>query len=506
MLVSSKAPAIACARLVDALADADLQALIDHAVDRESDFSALTFLAGCLCHAPLVRRMVERAGLPLILAKLLADEGGSESKRVWAAKCIDIAILTARESGPPPDTWAKPIIKPLRAAFVAAIARDPALGTSSAVVCSILVSLASESNLRSSVASGLPDFVAALRGGGHPADLASTLVMSLAPHPGARAAALRAGAVPALVSLLSGADGAPSPAVRASCGEEAAGSAFRSLGTFSLFDDSRAAILATDASSRLRGTLLGSTIPGLASDNPKQIEGDLFALSSLLATKVLPVASLIDTGALARGTQLLQSGNLKVLARAAKLPLVALAFAGPSELQPVIAALRAVLRAFGPASSHPSSGPISLFIVPIAKYMCRWAGGAPEPPTVEFPSFDDALPWQPPENGRAFGELLVTEGYLIPILSGMIRANPEYAFTKDLRGLSLVDAMTKGAPFYAGRILHYLDCYAGPAVAARLARLVPEPVLRAVRAAAASGRWGRPMDAPPGEQALGEEA
>ena len=175
-------------------------------------------------------------------------------------------------------------------------------------------------------------------------------------------------------------------------------------------------------------------------------------------------------------------------------------------MQPVIAALRAVLRAFGPASSHPSSGPISLFIVPIAKYMCRWAGGAPEPPTVEFPSFDDALPWQPPENGRAFGELLVTEGYLIPILSGMIRANPEYAFTKDLRGLSLVDAMTKGAPFYAGRILHYLDCYAGPAVAARLARLVPEPVLRAVRAAAASGRWGRPMDAPPGEQALGEEA
>ena len=127
ILATNSAVAGLCARTVDALSDADLQALVDasasrgkHAADNLSP-CVTSILGGCLGHAPLLPRLVGPAGLPLTLTKILADEGHSEGARFLAAESLLRLIDVTREHGPPLATWAKPIVKHLRADFARAV-------------------------------------------------------------------------------------------------------------------------------------------------------------------------------------------------------------------------------------------------------------------------------------------------------------------------------------------------------------------------------------------------
>ena len=240
---SGAAAAGICTLAVDALSDADLQALVEALVGKAGSPTkySLSFLAACLEHAPLLPRLVGPAGLPLALAKLLADEGPTEDTRMAAGECLKLLIEAAREHGPPLAAWAKPIIKPLRAAFVRNVVGGAAPPESADMFAGhILHTLSADAHLVTAVASGMPDFISCLRGSDFPAVLAAAIIRNLATHPGARAAALREGAVPALVSLAS---------------DRKVVDAFNTLGELSSYDDARAAILATDAPLRLRGTV-----------------------------------------------------------------------------------------------------------------------------------------------------------------------------------------------------------------------------------------------------------
>ena len=162
-------------------------------------------------------------------------------------------------------------------------------------VGSSLSLLSFDDHFISAVASGMPEFVSAMRGGGLLGVCGAGLINNMSHHPGARAAMLREGAVPALVSLLYGKDGAPTPAVKAVGGEEATVAAFSALGGLSFYDDSRAAILATDAPLRLRGTLLGASMAGLVNDGQMRFTYaspliSLNALHNLVEHSILPVA------------------------------------------------------------------------------------------------------------------------------------------------------------------------------------------------------------------------
>ena len=112
-----------CARDVDALSDADLQALVDRGVspekhDHYAESVILTLQNCCRCRTSLLHRLIGMS-LPLALAKLLASDAGfHENTRARAAMCIQIMMEAARMHGPPLESWARPIIKPLRAAYV----------------------------------------------------------------------------------------------------------------------------------------------------------------------------------------------------------------------------------------------------------------------------------------------------------------------------------------------------------------------------------------------------
>ena len=233
--MSKSAAAVPCALAVNALPDADLQALVDASVSRdEVAVNAIAFLGTCRCHAPLLYRLVGPVGFPLALAKLVAAEGFSGGARARAIVCLQRLVETTREHGPPLAEWAKPIVKPLRTAFARAKGGTAPPESSVIIVGYVLFMLSADEHLITAMASGMPDFVSLVRGPSILAVHAAGIIGNLAVHPGSRAAALREGAVPALVSLLYGKGGASTPAVKALCGEDAAVEAFLALGNLSV--------------------------------------------------------------------------------------------------------------------------------------------------------------------------------------------------------------------------------------------------------------------------------
>ena len=293
--------------------------------------------------------------------------------------------------------------------------------------------------------------------------------------------------MPALVSLLYNADGTASPSAAHFNGEEAAFEALMSLSKLSRFNDSLAAILATDAPLRLRGTLRGATVAGLAPD--VQAVCFLAALVKLISSGVLPAAALIDTGALARLTQLSQGGNIVVTLLAVKVLLASLnAAENTSDLRPLVDALGAVLRAFGPMGVHKAASAASARSLGLLMRALSPQKNRPD---------KDARPCFPSEAGQALSEMLVADAHFITGLCGVIQASPDLVFEitqagpdlefdRDLEKLDPTDSDVKRETFAAFYILWYLDRCAGPGVAARLATLAPESVLHPVRAAAAA--------------------
>ena len=125
-LTSPHAEAAAvCAREVNALSNADLRSLVDVAsarregADEYMAVGLLSFLAACLGHAALLRRLLMPAGFPLALAELVvSEEATSMPAKRAAVECFARVIEAARALDPPPDAWAKPLVKPLRQAFL----------------------------------------------------------------------------------------------------------------------------------------------------------------------------------------------------------------------------------------------------------------------------------------------------------------------------------------------------------------------------------------------------
>ena len=111
---------------------------------------------------------------------------------------------------------------------------------------------------------------------------------------------------------------------------------------------------------------------------------------------------------------------------------------------------------------------------------------------------EDTRPLFRPERGQALGELFAADGARDPSALPRATCQPRSRVRGDL-----VAADGRCEPLFAGRVFHYLDCHAGPTVAARLMAFVPESVLRPVRAAAARGWWERPMTQASGMSAEG---
>ena len=264
---SNAAAAPACVRVVDALSDADLQALVQGSFDREVSqmFSsaAVPFLGVCLGHAPLLRRLVGPAGLPLALVAVVTGEGSSERSRSEASRVFIRLLEASHKHGLPFAAWAKPLVKTLRATFKRE-ARSVAPGALLNEVSQFLITLSLEDQMIPAVAAGLPDYIASLLKSGSAAINAATILCNLSAHPGALAAAFREGAVPVLSSLLYEKDGKAGAALKALCKDKdvakvVASKAFIVLGNFLPLADARAAILATDAPLRMRGTLMGAS-------------------------------------------------------------------------------------------------------------------------------------------------------------------------------------------------------------------------------------------------------
>ena len=192
------------------------------------------------------------------------------------------------------------------------------------------------------------------------------------------------------------------------------------------------------------------------------------------------MSALVDTGALKRVTQIVQGGDVSDAAMAAKVILAAFLASEVAQLARVVDALRAALRAFGPAGAHGFAATSLTGL--LSKCLCDWSR-EPRGPASGLPS-NDAASRRSLKRGWALGELLMADAHVLPYLCDVILFSPSDAFQADaLRDLQGADA--KGCePFYAGRILHYLDGHTGPALAARLAALMPEAVLRPVREAA----------------------
>ena len=209
------------------------------------------------------------------------------------------------------------------------------------------------------------------------------------------------------------------------------------------------------------------------------------------------MSALVSTGALAHLSQLAQGDDPSVAFRALNVLMASFKTAEASDVKPLIDALRRFLRAFGPAGIHTSDADAVTSILfdflyhwPLRRGPCEPGGGLRDEDAEDAPSSLVSS-----EGGRAVCELLLSDDHVIPHLCRVVQASPDCAFDSEPRGLRSADAGCE--PFYAGHVLHYLDCYAGPAVAARLAALAPESVLRPVRAAAARGRWGLPQLQPP---------
>ena len=212
--------------------------------------------------------------------------------------------------------------------------------------------------------------------------------------------------------------------------------------------------------------------------------------------KVLPVSALVDTGTLALAGRAMGRANFAILA--VDVLVVSLIAAGPAEEALTADAYRAALNEIGPTGALRDASLAVYLMLRFADMICNWSRVPHEPQGGGGPPPDEDLPWFSPDRGRALGALLVEgdENWFVSMLSGAVVGGAKYAFTEDLRALAPGEVNCE--PFFAGRVLHYLDAHAGPAVAARLAALVPEDVLRDVRSAATAGRWGqpRPRDAP----------
>ena len=129
------------------------------------------------------------------------------------------------------------------------------------------------------------------------------------------------------------------------------------LGNLAVSVNAPAALLAAGAPSRLRGTLLGAIVPRLASagqarSSPFPAMPSLLALSSFVSQWILPVATVIDSGALACLAQLARCGDLGLALRATHVLLDSLMASKDADVRPVLDTLRPVLLfAFRPTAA-----------------------------------------------------------------------------------------------------------------------------------------------------------
>ena len=434
LVAGGAALAGACADVLDALSDAELKALVEATAIDTLTLPVTSLLTHCLLlhsdHAPLVGRLAGQAELPRAMAQRLVSPGSSED--VWneATHCILGLVASTRTCGPPPATWAKPIIQPLRS-IVAKHVKGAAPSSLILQTGILLRTLSTVFDLKPSLARGLPDYVAVLRGGGAASVQVATLVGNLSTHPGVRTAALREGAVPALVALLCPRGGEP---------PEAAVSAFRALSTLSEYAESRKAILAeADAQARLLDTLRKVVVPGLTLNSPFGADINIVAL--LIAVfkvhhhGLVPPEALVGTGALAKVVQLLQSCDDQIIVLlATDFVLTTLKWTA-ADAGTVVDACRAALHAFGPAGLRFRSG-IGQLLEIIARCVCSWTPVPHQPRRRDGLQEIDAAAWAPPARGRALAELLVADAVWVSILCSAVMTRPEDAFVRDLRDVA----------------------------------------------------------------------
>ena len=460
-----------CAAAVLALSDPDLDAWV--CASARCAVPTLAMLFTCLDTEPFLRRLVGFSGLPLALATILVEAELEERQINNAGLFLNRLMAGAANLNTVSATWAKPMVKKLmRSAFT------PAARASLARVqhaSDLLRMLSSELDLLPSIANGLPDLVSVLRGGGACATSIADTLVNLVVHPGARAAALREGAVPALVSLLHG-----------SQEDDVAVAAFRALGAMSNSEDSRAAVRTTaDALVRLQDTMGRVIVPALSRHRPPFIFPLLVALNEV--SHLLPVRALVDTGARARAVQLCGSRDDATAVFSIGLLLSSgLKWAEPEDVASWKDDCRIALRAFSTDARAPLASKLSNIFL---QCMCSWTRVPHEPQMRPLLFSREGVHALGSAGGRALAELLVADAFWVTLLCAVTVMGSGDAFVNDLSATNEINLA-----FDAGRLLHYLDSHAGPAVKRGLVKSVVElslqPELRRVRNAAGRGRWG----------------
>ena len=455
-----------CADALMALSDRELGALVR--ASALSTAPTIPSLSHCIDHEPFLRRLMGLGGLPLDLAKILADEGSTEPQIHNTGLFLNrLTAAAALSDGRGPwAEWAKPMIKPLRSALSSPERASPERVEHAIALLRVF---ATDFSLMPSIANGLPDLIATLQRGGGTAASVAGILGSLADHPGARAAALREGAVPALVSLLRGR------------GEGESIAAFVALGALSTFEDSQAVVrTTTDALTRLSLTIKEAVVPALALRSDRNV---LFALNEV--STLLPLRALVDTGAQARVVQLCGSQDTEAAGLAISMLLAWLTRADePVDVASARDACRIGLHTYGPAGDPSAAARLTVLL---QRRVCPSWTRVPHEPQIRVVR-PEPEPKPVSAGSRALAELLVAENYWILMMGILVTGEPEDAFSEDL---STTD--TINVPFSAARLLHFLDRHAGPAVAARVAAVAPKVVLDLMREAAGRGRWGLPL-------------
>ena len=180
---------------------------------------------------------------------------------------------------------------------------------------------------------------------------------------------------------------------------------------------------------------------------------------------------------------------MKIALRSVHDLLDALLFSEAGDIEHVIAALRQLLQAFGPNGINHFALPLLTPRFANAFY----SAVVPHEPEAGFleehAAFRQRLEGCHPSLS-AFAALLTSETHYISHLYKLLQSYPNEAFDADLKDKDAADL--ECLPFHAGRLLNYLDGYTEAATRLQLASLVPDSVLRPLRAARERGRWGVP--------------
>ena len=471
---------------LESISDSDLRGLVSATGDYPVMEPTTLFLADCISRAdaPLIKRLLDVAELPNAMNKLVLNDFGYVSAKTCIVRLAESTIKLSISI-----SWIKPIIKTLRTAVLdyssASASASASASTSSSSSNSVehasfllrKLSTIQDLNVKALIAIGIPDYISVL----HRGDAVNFVILlgNLSTHPRAMSLLLEYDVITPLVSLLLPAT--YSAQNTTSYMRKAAAASFRTLGNLLIIggESVRAPLLASsDLSRRLFNTLKHVIVP-LLSEEEEDILVPVAAIYRIHYHRLISMEQLVITGAIARLQQLAMSSKELIQFEIIVGLITALKWeVAGTNMSAIFSACR---RTFT----------VRAMIDIIIKHISTWTILPHEPKPYYMHHFLSGSAWIPDTRGTYLEEFLADTP---SAFCEAILENPAAAFEEDLHHLQLSqESRVQMRAFQSGRVLHYLDVWSGPKVAARLSETVPQFLLLSVREAAAKGRWGRPL-------------